>query len=115
MRPRPFSPRRATFRPGCEALERRDVPAASFNPGTGVITIDGTNLADRVEIQDQGNLGADPRVKVFFNGQLQVDADANLVNSIQLKMRNGNDSVKYDLLDTLASGDPGSTRNVRGT
>jgi hypothetical protein len=106
--------RPVTFRPGCEALEQRTVPAATFNSSNGAITIAGTNHADTVAIQDQGNQGDAPRVQVFFNGQLQVNEDGKNVKTIKFDMGGNNDSVQYDLGGTLATGEKGSTRKIGG-
>src|SRR5262245_10485274 len=104
------------YRPGFECLEERTVlnATALFNAGT--ITITGDKKSDTVVIKDEGNVDATKKVTVFINGQQVLQVGGRDVSAINFNMGKGNDTVQYDLTETLVGlGEPGSPRSVTGT
>jgi hypothetical protein len=93
--------------PCVEVLEDRTVMStASFDPGTGLLQITGTNLADHIKIVDNGSPTAAGAIKVFDNGHLLFSSPAvgggvSAVTHIEVDTLQGNDSVTYKLTGPL--------------
>lgn len=96
------SPRsRRRFRPLCEGLETRFLPATSFSGGAWVINGD----ADRMRPGDRIVVRPDPRnaasLQAVVNGRVVDSQPASAVVSIDVRAGFGDDSVRISLPDAL--------------
>jgi len=92
---------RARFRPDCETLEARTVPAVTASFVGGVITITGDDKANNIAVLDEGNDSSTPEVRVYSNGVQILTVDGKLVTTILGNMKGGNDRFSYFFVDGL--------------
>lgn len=70
-----------------EVLEKRQLLSVSLNPATGLLTVTGTNFADRITVERCG------RVLSVFDGKTQRPYALNKVKSVSVDALAGRDKV----------------------
>jgi Ca2+-binding RTX toxin-like protein len=104
--------RPASTRLCAEELGRRDVLSATFNPGTGLITVTGTDGADTINIQESlgepGPFGSyiPGSIKVTVNGRVELNVRDTAVPGLTVDARGGDDTVRNNtsIASTLIGG-----------
>ncbi len=99
--------------PRVERLEDRNLLDCSATFAQGVITIRGTPGADSVFINDLGNQPGS-FVQVTCNGVPHLTVSGAAVRAIRFSTGAGNDSVVYQLNDSLSRGAGGASRTIGG-